>query len=55
MNGDPLISDVAASDIAAGVPVEDRQRHIRHPLLYIGQACSHLIDHQSILFQPTYL
>jgi hypothetical protein len=33
--------------------VEDRQRHIRHPLLYIGQACSHLIDHQLTLFQTT--
>ena len=35
--------------------VEDRQRHIRHPLLYIGQACSPLIDPQSTLFQTTYL
>jgi hypothetical protein len=33
--------------------VEDRQRHIRHPLRYIGQACSHLIDHQSTSLEPT--
>jgi hypothetical protein len=35
--------------------VDDRQCHIRHLPLYIGQACSHLIDYRSTLFQPTYL
>jgi hypothetical protein len=35
--------------------VEDRQRHIRHLLLYIGQTCSRLIDYQLTLFQTTYV
>ena len=46
-----LLEDMVNRVLGAST-VEDRQRHNRDPLLYIDQACSHLID-QSALIQPT--
>lgn len=49
-----LLEDMVNRVLGASI-VENRQHHVRDPLLYIGQACSHLIDYQSTLIQPTSL